>query len=245
MASTNKTTHYELSQFVGGDKPAWLGDYNSDMSKIDTGINTAQTTATGADGKADANTIAIGTIANLTTDAKTNLVVAVNEVDSHADTAQGTANSAETKANSALTKVGNLESALNFGSATNVTWSTTIGTVSENSVKVVANTAGSIAKIYGYMKVSNTSSTSNIVLTSSDTGLRPASSINFKSCGFRQAFYTTPVGGSTVYIPLTAELSYTLGTDGIITITISNDTTITSHDLVFIATLLSIKTIGE
>lgn len=35
MTATNKTTNYELSQFVGSDRPTWLGDYNSDMSKID------------------------------------------------------------------------------------------------------------------------------------------------------------------------------------------------------------------
>lgn len=36
MTATNKTTNYELSQFVGTDRPTWLGDYNGDMSKIDT-----------------------------------------------------------------------------------------------------------------------------------------------------------------------------------------------------------------
>lgn len=35
MTATNKTANYELSQFVGTDRPTWLGDYNSDMSKID------------------------------------------------------------------------------------------------------------------------------------------------------------------------------------------------------------------
>lgn len=35
MASTNKTENYDLSQFVGTDHPTWLGDYNSDMAKID------------------------------------------------------------------------------------------------------------------------------------------------------------------------------------------------------------------
>lgn len=35
MTATNKTENYELSQFVGSDRPTWLGDYNSDMSKID------------------------------------------------------------------------------------------------------------------------------------------------------------------------------------------------------------------
>ena len=35
MASTNKTKNYDLSQFVGTDRPTWLGDYNDDMAKID------------------------------------------------------------------------------------------------------------------------------------------------------------------------------------------------------------------
>ena len=35
MTASNKTANYELSQFVGSDRPTWLGDYNSDMSKID------------------------------------------------------------------------------------------------------------------------------------------------------------------------------------------------------------------
>lgn len=35
MASTNKTQNYNLSQFAGTDRPTWLGDYNSDMGKID------------------------------------------------------------------------------------------------------------------------------------------------------------------------------------------------------------------
>nr|DAF67894.1 MAG TPA: hypothetical protein [Caudoviricetes sp.] len=33
MSSTNKTTYYALSQYIGTDKPTYLGDYNSDMSK--------------------------------------------------------------------------------------------------------------------------------------------------------------------------------------------------------------------
>lgn len=38
MSSTNHTSNYNLSQFVGSDKPAWLVEYNSDMTKIDTAI---------------------------------------------------------------------------------------------------------------------------------------------------------------------------------------------------------------
>lgn len=35
MTATNKTENYDLSQFVGTDRPTWLGDYNGDMKKID------------------------------------------------------------------------------------------------------------------------------------------------------------------------------------------------------------------
>lgn len=35
MSSTNKTPNYKLSQYVGTDKPTYLGDYNGDMLKID------------------------------------------------------------------------------------------------------------------------------------------------------------------------------------------------------------------
>lgn len=75
MASTNQTTHYELSQYIGTDKPTYLVDYNQDMNKIDAGIYAAKS-------ESDVNTSAIGTLSNLTTTAKTNLVAAINEVNS-------------------------------------------------------------------------------------------------------------------------------------------------------------------
>ena len=40
MSATNHTQNYDLSQFVGGDIPSWLGDYNGDMGKIDAAIAT-------------------------------------------------------------------------------------------------------------------------------------------------------------------------------------------------------------
>lgn len=35
MTATKHTTYYSLAQFVGTDRPTWLGDYNGDMAKID------------------------------------------------------------------------------------------------------------------------------------------------------------------------------------------------------------------
>lgn len=39
MSSTNHTPNLGLSQFLGTDKPTWLGDYNSDMEKIDRSVH--------------------------------------------------------------------------------------------------------------------------------------------------------------------------------------------------------------
>ena len=102
MSSTNKTANYDLSQFTGGDKPAWLTDYNQDMSKIDAGIKSAADTATAANGKADSNTTNIGDLSYLSTSAKNNLVAAINETDTKSETAQSVANNANTNASTAL-----------------------------------------------------------------------------------------------------------------------------------------------
>lgn len=48
MSSTNKTLHYNLPQFIGSDIPTWLGDFNSAMTAIDSGISAAATSASGA-----------------------------------------------------------------------------------------------------------------------------------------------------------------------------------------------------
>lgn len=52
MSSSQKTPYYNLSQFQDTDKPSWRGDYNGDMSKIDTGMQEIKTSAI------DAKTIA-------------------------------------------------------------------------------------------------------------------------------------------------------------------------------------------
>ena len=41
MTSTNKTEHYQLSQFIDTDNPTFTGDYNADMAAIDAGIYAA------------------------------------------------------------------------------------------------------------------------------------------------------------------------------------------------------------
>ena len=60
MSHTNATNNYELSQFVGSDKPAWLVDYNGDMLKIDTAIGGVRSDLSTAQGDISDINAAIG-----------------------------------------------------------------------------------------------------------------------------------------------------------------------------------------
>lgn len=105
MSSTNKTTYYNLSQYIGTDKPTYLSDYNSDMSKIDAGIHGVQKTATTANqtaGSAEAIAqTALGNTKTNATDIK-NLqsnVASINASNVTRDANISKAQSAATKAN--------------------------------------------------------------------------------------------------------------------------------------------------
>ena len=218
MASTNKTTHYELSQFLGTDKPAWLGDYNSDMNKIDTGIYNAASTATGADGKADANAGAIGTLANLTTDDKTSWVAAINEVDGHADTAQGTANTANTNASSAISSLQNLEAYFNLNTQTTYTADSDItcvsGTMRPSSITVSRDSTGKLAKVYGAIRHKPVGVGNQTIQINVDTGLRPDTDITISPAG---SFYGSSSSFNSANMPV--EVSLKIKTTGYIEIT--------------------------
>lgn len=48
MSATNATTNYSFPLFIGTDKPAWLVDWNSAMSAIDSAIKAVDTDVQGA-----------------------------------------------------------------------------------------------------------------------------------------------------------------------------------------------------
>ena len=171
MASTNKTTNYELSQFIGTDKPAWLSDYNTDMSKIDAQMKLNADAATAAQGDATSAGTAIGTLANLTTDAKTNVVAAINEVDSHADAAQNTASSANTIASGCRADLDKF----NLTSRSNLTPTINIGVLgSLTSVQFATDSTSSIYKVYGRVEITNLYGvTGSLTLKLGTTSLRP------------------------------------------------------------------------
>lgn len=195
MASTNQTTHYNLSQYIGTDKPTYLVDYNGDMLKIDTGIYNAKN-------EADTNTANIGTLSNLTTDAKSNLVSAINEIDGHTDTnttniatnstnigantnAIGSLASLETTAKTSLVAAVN-EIVEKFNLSTFLTYDkddvTSSGcTVTGGSITVAKNNDGSICKVYGTLVVTKTQATATITLP--NTGISVDEEITVSPCG--------------------------------------------------------------
>ena len=243
MASTNKTTNYKLSQFLGSDKPAWLSDYNADMSKIDAQMKLNADSASGADGKADANATAIGTLANLTTDAKTNLVSAINEVDAHADSANTSATQALASATSAQTTATNTATALEaFKEVFNLTAVDLTASCPQVTpdqatyIKCAKNSDGSLAKIYGRIRLPVYNG--ECVVTTSDTGLRPTTAITINGCALRIGKFNDR---HEVY-----DVSYTINTNGTVTIAIGNSSSFTGGvDVELFACLLFIKDFGD
>lgn len=241
MASTNKTTNYELSQFLGSDKPAWLSDYNADMAKIDAGMKANADGVTAVDGKADANGTKIGTLASLTTTDKTDLVSAINEVDGHADTAQSTANQANDTATTALGTANNLADYLNFttflpytSSDMSLTGSGSIRSTG-TGITVARNDDGTICKVYGTI-VLNTTVGNSFTVTIPNTGLNTSSNINVNGAGF----ITSESANNVIWVDI---LKYTINTNGSITITVTPSTTFTT--LRFIACVVFVKNFGD
>ena len=238
MASTNKTSNYELSQFLGTDKPAWLSDYNTDMSKIDAQMKLNADGVTAATGASTTNTTNIGTLSNLTTDEKTSLVAAVNEVDSHADTAQNTANTASTDAGIALTKISGIESALNLTAASPVTSNFTVvdgatATVNEGKITVAKNTEGSLCKVYGYLNIASTSSSGLCTIKLvDDSGLRPDENINVEGVALKTS--TGGIGSATLNIKTTGEIDVTF-----------NKSANIAQDIRIMACVIFVKSFGD
>ena len=79
MAHTNSTPNYNLPQFLGTDKPAWLTDINTAMSDIDTAIAAAKTVA-------DTANIAVGSLSTTVGNHTTQLTTLSGTVTSQGNT---------------------------------------------------------------------------------------------------------------------------------------------------------------
>lgn len=170
FASTNKTANYDLSQYVGADKPTYLGDYNSDMLKIDTQM------------KKNADDISsVESTANTASET-------ASGAQSTATTAQEIATEAQTTATNALNKATQNETELNKLNLTNFVSKAigdiTInqGTIISSSLQIASNSDGSIGKIYGELTVQLSNNTGVCTLECSSS-LRPNENIYISSLG--------------------------------------------------------------
>ena len=240
MSHTNTTSNYNLPQFVGTDKPAWLTDINQAFSAIDTAIKNTSDTANTASGNATTANNNIGDPSQLTTQNKTNLVNAINETVVNVTTAQQTANSAtstatlaNTNANKALTEISNI----NLTSFNDLTVTTTNGSVNTANVKVAKNSDGSLAKIYGSIYMTGMTSTATVTI--SDTGLRPEEDIVVNGACLAERFMST--GDASIY-----PQSYTIKTNGTVEISVYGQSSEAPRNYIFLeACLLFIKQFGD
>lgn len=154
MSATNHTTNYNLPQFVGTDKPAWLGDINPAFSTIDTKIKEAKTA--GDQGVADA------LVAKNRADSAYTLA---DDANTAAGTAQGTANTAAGTASATALALDAFEKKFNINASTsNCNVSAITGTIGTQP-KLSQNSDGSIFKFYGFMQVTASGGSSSIAKT--------------------------------------------------------------------------------
>ena len=115
FSSTNKTANYDLPQFVGTDKPTWLGDINQAMYDIDAGMHEnatdIETMASDVASASAAASQASQDVAGLTSTVNT-LSSNVTAVTTTANNAQQTATSALNTANTANGKADTNASAI-------------------------------------------------------------------------------------------------------------------------------------
>ena len=165
MASTNQTTHYELSQYIATDKPTYLVDYNGDMSKIDAGIY-------GAKSLADTNEASIGTLSNLDTTVKSDLVSAINEVNTQVGlntTAIGNNTTAIGDNTTAIGTLANLSTTVksDLVSATNEV-NSKVGNIANLDTSVKTDTVSAINELvseFNFSSFDNYTNTSDIVVS--------------------------------------------------------------------------------
>lgn len=84
MSYTNKTQYYDLPQYIGTDRPTYLGDFNGAMEAIDTGMHNNATAASGAQSTADTANALANSAATQASNANSVAVEAKTKADTNA-----------------------------------------------------------------------------------------------------------------------------------------------------------------
>jgi hypothetical protein len=223
MAYTNKTTNYELPQYVSTDKPTYLVDFNKAMRTIDS---TMKTNATNIETNATNITVAsnkVGDLSTLETTAKTDAVSAINEVN---------------------TKVDNNEQYFNIDTYTTIskndmTMSDPLVTIANgSSLTLATNSDSTLFKLYGKIDV-NTNGYENDLSLSFSTSLRPTTAISINNA-YLGIFYHTDG-----HIYSIQSLPIAIATDGTVTISLGHQDILLLQSCILQPCLYFLKDFGD
>ena len=168
MGATNHTANYDLPQWIGTDKPTFLGDLNDAFLKIDTGMKTNQSEISGAVSDAG-NALAKATSAEQGVNTLTPLVNTASENASKALTtannAASTANTANTNANAANTRLNTFDwsASTSLTKPAGVTWEGFTVNYSRNSGLYLLSIFGEI--IGSFNNAANQISNDSVLFT--------------------------------------------------------------------------------
>lgn len=223
MAYTNKTTNYELPQYVSTDKPTYLVDFNEAMRTIDS---TMKTNATNIETNATNITVAsnkVGDLTTLETTAKTDAVSAINEVN---------------------TKVDNNEQYFNIDTFTTIskndmTMSDPLVTIANgSSLTLATNSDSTLFKLYGKIDI-NVNSYENDLTLSFPTSLRPTTTININNMYIAILYKTDGTIYSIQAFPVE------IATDGTVTLTVASGSVLLLQSCILQPCLYFLKDFGD
>ena len=151
FSSTNHTTNYELSQYIGTDKPTYLGDYNSDMSKIDANLKLVSNTANSASSSATS----AGTLAQTAKDRADSAYTLADTANTTATTANNTAGTALENSITNATQINKFNltnyTESNRGTSDGNTAQITLGKFNSDTSTFTTTNSG-MSSVYSYMR---------------------------------------------------------------------------------------------
>lgn len=262
---TNETDNYDLPQFVGTDKPTWLGDFNTAMASIDAGmaenasditsLGSRVTSAESAASQASSDVASLtSTVSTLSTNV-TSATTTANNAQSTATSALNTANTADGKADTNASAISaltprvtacensiadfNLTSFTDYASTdiTKVSGTFTIATGS--ALTVATNSDGSLCKIYGSLDCRNVTATGSVSIA---TSLRPEEALTIN--GVALGLITTASGG-VLNVKNLKNVSVTINTNGTVVFPITNVASGDNCKILALACLIFVKDFGD
>ena len=222
MSHTNTTANYNLPQFIGTDKPSWLTDVNGAMTNIDTQMKANDDAKTNTAGGSS-------TLAGRVTTAEGNIATNTANI----STVSNVASTAGTTATNAKITADALASMLDINDFGKATATTSNGTINFQNVYYASNADGSVGKIYGEIGV--TPSTNAPTSITFSTPFRPSETLKIGGNVFlqhgvtRELYYT----------------DYTIGTNGQVTIQLSQLFYNVATKINLVATLTFFKAFAE